>query len=92
MISIDGTLTVHAELCRGCRSCQLACSFTRTKEYNPTNSCIVIERDIKTEKTAPMIKALCCDLCGGAPACARACLYGAIVYEPPSASSAEEAL
>ncbi len=29
-----------------------------------------------------MIRPLCCDLCGGRPACADACTYGAIVYEP----------
>ena len=82
MISIQGYLTIWPELCRGCRSCQLACSFIRTKEYNPSTSCIVLERDLDTEKTAPMIKALCCDLCGGLPACAAACSYGAITFEP----------
>jgi len=87
MISIEGKLTIWPERCRGCRSCQLACSFARTKEYNPTTSCIVLERDLDREKTAPMIKSLCCDLCGGAPACAAACSYGAITYEPDASDA-----
>jgi Fe-S-cluster-containing dehydrogenase component len=68
--------------CRGCRSCQLACSFARTREYNPSASCIALDRDLQTEKTAPLIRSLCCDLCGGKPACVTACTYGAIVFEP----------
>jgi ferredoxin len=28
-----------------------------------------------------MIKPIGCDLCGGEPACAKACKYGAITYE-----------
>jgi len=82
MVSIAGQLTIWPELCSGCRSCQLACSFTRNNEYNPSASCIVLERDLDTEKTAPMIQSLCCDLCGGTPACVAACSYGAITFEP----------
>lgn len=77
-----GRLVVRPEECRGCRSCQLACSFARIGEYNPSRSCIELERDLLTEKTAPMVRTLCCDLCEGRPACADACTYGAITYEP----------
>ena len=42
---------------------------------------IVMERDLKDGRVAPMIKPIGCDLCGGDPACASACKYGAITYE-----------
>jgi len=77
-----GKLVIWPDRCRGCRSCQLACSFARTKEFNPSESCITLERDVATERTAPTIQALCCNLCGGSPACAAACTYSAITYEP----------
>lgn len=76
-----GRLVIRPERCRGCRSCQLACSFARTQEYNPTLSCIDLERDLDLEKTSPLVRALCCDLCSGQPACADSCTYDAIVFE-----------
>jgi carbon-monoxide dehydrogenase iron sulfur subunit len=81
-VSAAGRLVIRPERCRGCRSCQLACSFARTGEYNPSRSCVELDRDLHTEGTAPMIRPLCCDLCNGRPACADACTYGAIMYEP----------
>ena len=51
-------------------------------EYNPARSCIELDRDLLTEGTAPMIRPTCCNLCDGQPACASACTYGAITYEP----------
>ena len=81
MESGAGRLVVWRDRCRWCRSCQLACSFRKTGEYNPSGSAIVLERDLATEKTAPMIRALSCDLCGGRPACVEACTYGALTFE-----------
>lgn len=75
-----GRLVIRPEQCRGCRSCQLSCSFARSGEYNPSASCIDLERDLRTEKTSPLIRMLCCDFCGGHPACAEACSYGAISF------------
>jgi len=76
-----GKLVVLAQNCRGCRSCQLACSFEKTGAFNPGRSMIVMERDLSGGRVAPMIKPIGCDLCGGDPACAKACKYGAITYE-----------
>ena len=83
-MSAAGRLLIQPERCRGCRSCQMACSFARTGEYNPARSCIVLDRDLKTEGTAPMIRPTCCQLCDGQPACVPACTYGAITFEPSS--------
>ena len=80
-MNATGRLVIRPEACRGCRSCQLACSFSRLGEYNPSSSCIELERDLRTEKTSPLVRVLCCDLCGGKPACANACTYGAIDFE-----------
>ena len=79
-----GHLVVWAERCRGCQSCQLACSFAKAGVFNPAKSMIVMERDLRTERAAPMIKPIGCDLCGGNPVCVDACKYKALVYEPSS--------
>ena len=76
-----GSLVVEPLNCRGCRSCQLACSFAKYSVFNPAKSMIVMERDVQTGHAAPMIYPIGCDLCGGDPACAKACEYGAITYE-----------
>jgi carbon-monoxide dehydrogenase iron sulfur subunit len=78
---LPGTLYVQAQKCRGCRSCQLACSFAKHRVFNPGKSMIILERNLADDQTAPMIKPIGCDLCGGDPACAKACKYGAILYE-----------
>jgi len=77
-----GHLVVWPERCRGCQSCQLACSFAKAGVFNPARSMIVMERDVETEHTAPLFKPIGCDLCGGDPACVKACKYKAITYEP----------
>jgi Fe-S-cluster-containing dehydrogenase component len=81
MEDVTGRLVVWRDRCRGCRSCQLACSLRRTGEFNPAASCIELDRDLVTERTAPMIRALSCDLCGGRPVCVQACTYSALMYE-----------
>lgn len=74
-------LVVDVTKCRGCRSCQLACSFRKFQVFNPARSVIVLERDVETGHTAPMICPIACDLCQGDPACVRACRYGALTRE-----------
>ena len=71
-------LLINARNCRGCRSCQLACSFSKAGVFNPAKSMIRLERDIEAGHTAPMICPIGCDLCEGDPVCVRACTYGAI--------------
>jgi Fe-S-cluster-containing dehydrogenase component len=80
-LDVMGTLLIKAAKCRGCRSCQLACSFAKSGAFNPGKSMIVMERYLELGRAAPMIHPIGCDLCGEDPACAKACKYGAIVYE-----------
>jgi len=73
-------LRINASKCRGCRSCQLACSFVKHGLFNPFKSYIIVERDVETEHTHPVISEGC-DLCGGKPFCAEICPYGTIEVE-----------
>ena len=77
-MTIKGLLIIPRN-CRGCRSCQLACSYSKHKVFNPAKSVIVLDRDFETEHTSPIIFNLECDLCGGDPACITACPYTAII-------------
>ncbi len=72
-------LVIIPRNCRGCRSCQLACSYSHHRVFNPAKSVIVLDRDLETEHTSPIIFTLGCDLCGGDPACIKACPYTAII-------------
>ena len=72
------SIVIHPSMCRGCRSCQLACSFARHGVFNPSKSVILMERDVESEHMAPAILPRSCDLCGGDPACVKACPYGAM--------------
>jgi len=73
-------LTVNASKCRGCRSCQLACSFVKHGLFNPLKSYIIMERLVETEHTTPTISEGC-DLCAGKPFCAAVCPYGTIEFK-----------
>jgi carbon-monoxide dehydrogenase iron sulfur subunit len=77
-----GILHINARNCKGCRSCQLACSFARAGVFNPLKSVIRLNRDERTGHCAPMIMPLGCDFCGGQPACLSACTYNAISLQP----------
>jgi Fe-S-cluster-containing dehydrogenase component len=81
MSKIQGRLIINESNCRGCLSCQLACSFVKNKSFNPMKSCIKIVRNVEDERTFPMIIRECCDLCGGHPTCAEVCPYDAIRFE-----------
>ena len=71
-------LFINVKNCRGCRSCQLACSFKNEKVFNAEKSVIRMDRDVITGNTVPVILPLDCDFCGGEPACLAACTYDAI--------------
>jgi Fe-S-cluster-containing dehydrogenase component len=77
-MKIEGIVIIPHN-CRGCRSCQLACSYAKHQVFNPAKSAIVLDREVDTDHTTPVILPLKCNLCGGDPFCLKACPYGAIM-------------
>ena len=70
-------LTVREENCTYCQVCQLSCSYLITGCFNPHKAMIKIE----WHDGAKIAFSADCNSCG---ACARACLYGAILEEEAS--------
>ena len=72
-------LWVDAQICSGCRTCELACSFHHTGAFAPASSSIRISRSNETAEMDWKLEPSC-DLCAGEPEllCARYCQYGAI--------------
>ena len=62
------------EACRGCRICQLVCSFAWKRSYNPAQSRILIEDEDAT-KTVGITFTDECNDCG---ICVTYCFYGAL--------------
>ena len=69
----------YPELCHGCRTCELMCSFHHRKTISPHSSSIRILRDNETGNIFWSIDATC-DRCETEvqPFCERYCLYGAL--------------
>ncbi|MEM0014968.1 MAG: 4Fe-4S dicluster domain-containing protein [Zestosphaera sp.] len=65
-------LTVRPELCTGCSICELICSFTKFRVFNPRKSMVRIHYN---HKLGRLEKAVTCSQCG---ACMAACPSGAI--------------
>ena len=65
---------VYSEQCSGCGYCQLACSFVKTKVFNPAASLIKLRRVDGKERYSISFSADC-DGCGY---CARYCFYGVL--------------
>ena len=66
-------LIVTPNLCIGCRTCELACSFTHMVDGKPGRSCIYPLPTGKSEMWTPVVCLHCDD-----PACAKSCLVDAI--------------
>ncbi len=64
---------VQPELCTGCRICEVACSFIKTKKFNPAESKIKI---IKVEEKGIDLPSMCLH-CEDAP-CMDICPVGAL--------------
>lgn len=67
-------LTIDLRLCTGCRSCELACSVSRTHSFNPKRSRIQILKQEVRNLIVPMVCLQC-----ERPLCQEACPNGAIV-------------
>ncbi len=70
----------NAELCYGCRACQLACSFHHTGGFWPERSSIQVSRNPQTG-AVKWVMASTCDGCrtnDEEPLCVKYCSYQAL--------------
>ncbi len=70
---MNSRLVVRPNLCIGCRTCELACSFTHSADGKPGRSRIFM-LDGGHEKLWVTVTCLQCD----DPACVKSCLVGAL--------------
>ncbi len=69
-------LTYIQERCSGCLRCQLACSWTYVKSFQPSAACLQVD----TQGTQyRLVFTQDCVKCG---ICADSCLFGALVKNP----------
>ena len=73
---MNAYLGVNPQLCTGCRSCMLACSFAYSKVFNLEKSYITIERN---EEAATFDISLTYE-CVPCKVCVDACAYDALTY------------
>ena len=73
--------SIHAieELCNGCRSCELACSFAHYREFNPKKSLIKIAKIYSQGLDIPLVN---CNIeCkSDPPKCVDICPTGALIF------------
>jgi len=72
-------IVTDAEVCCGCRTCELVCSFHHEGVFSPEVSSIKIFRNYQAGKIVLSIDSTC-DSCKGEalPLCLKYCLYGAL--------------
>lgn len=66
-------VSIDLDKCTGCLNCQLICSFTYHKIFNPDLARIKIGRGADDEKSAAFT-----DECVQCSVCADYCVYGAL--------------
>ena len=76
-------ITVDADLCNGCRTCELACSFHHSGSMSPELSSVQVRRSNRTAAISWLVTPTC-DLCAGeeAPFCQKYCGCQAIRLKP----------
>lgn len=65
-------ITVEAQICAGCRNCELACSYAKTGSYRPSASRVTVLKDDAIGMDYPVV----CHQCGECTA-SLACPSGA---------------
>ena len=82
---MEKTIVLQPEKCLGCRTCELICSFSRAKEFNPQKSAVsVISYD-----AAMLCVPIMCTQCEDA-ACAAICPVKAIARDEWGAMKIDE--
>ena len=66
-------LVVNPEKCVGCRTCELMCSFERTKTFNPRLSSVTVMNYEAALTSVPVMCMQCDEAC-----CLKVCPVGAI--------------
>lgn len=82
---MEKTIVLQPEKCLGCRTCELICSFSRAKEFNPQKSAV---SDISYD-TAMLCVPIMCTQCEDA-ACAAICPVKAIARDEWGAMKIDE--
>ena len=70
---------IYSDLCTGCRSCEVACSFHHTRSFSPARSSITVSRDYSTGEIWLTFN-LSCDHCINEeePLCIKFCPRGVL--------------
>ena len=76
IVSPRKTFFVDAELCTGCRLCELVCSLSKEGKCDPSRARIHIERHMFDGLMIPRICRNCKD-----PPCVKACKRGALILD-----------
>ena len=73
---------IYSELCTGCRSCEVACSFHHTRSFSPAHSSIKVSRDYNTGEIWLTFYPTC-DYCANEkePLCIKFCAPGVLSAE-----------
>lgn len=69
-------LYIDINKCRGCKTCEITCSFRWEKSFSPAYSAIYIIKNEKEGKNFPVV----CQQCSK-PLCVDVCLSGALVKD-----------
>jgi len=73
-------LMISPEKCIGCRSCELICSFSKEKEFNPKQSAVSVFSYDDAAISIPMMCMQCEDA-----SCVKVCPVGALQMNEPGA-------
>lgn len=74
---MNSRFIVTPDLCIGCRTCELACSFAHTVNGKPGHSRISIIEGTQKDQWIPVVCLQCDD-----PACVKSCLVDALKLNP----------
>jgi anaerobic carbon-monoxide dehydrogenase iron sulfur subunit len=66
-------LIVSPEKCTGCRTCEMACSFSKTNSFNPQKAAVTVFQYDEAAISVPVMCMQCEE-----PACMKVCTVGAI--------------